>query len=303
MSRVIPRAAFRVAFGTALGTALGAGVLGAQTTPPNTTPTVPRGGPPTTTPGGAPPTTPPVTTPAPSPATPPATPPTAPAGGEIGYSPIRSPFADLEFNQSFTLLGGYFNAARDPAGVAPKPGPLVGLQYDLGGGPAIFTARVRDVLTTRTVLDPARPVSTRVIGTEKRPLTLADLGLTLALTGARTFHGFVPFIHAGAGVATNFGGTDPGGFDFGTSFALAYGLGVRYVPSPASRYALRLDVGNSLYRVRYPDSYTRPATGYGYDTTRFRGIDTTSILPVNTSLSRYRNNFAATLGLSYLFHR
>ena len=223
-------------------------------------------------------------------------------GGETGYPPARSPFVDLEYNQSFSVLGGYFAAAKDPAGVAPRSGPLLGLQYDLGGGPAIFTTRVRTVFTDRTVLDPARPVATRVLGTEKRPLTMADLGLTLALTGPRTFHGFVPLVHLGAGVVTNFGATDPGGFTFGTSFALAFGLGARYVPSPTSRYALRVDLGNSLYRVRYPATYARASTGYNAGT--YVGTpDSTSIVPANTALSRYRNNVAITAGLSYLFHR
>lgn len=222
-------------------------------------------------------------------------------GGEVGYPPARSPFADIVYNQSFTVLGGYFNAAKDPAGVAPQSGPLFGLQYDLGSGPAIFTTRVRTVLSDRTVLDPARPANDRVLGTERRPLTMADLGLTLALTGPRTFHGIVPLIHTGAGVVTNFGGTDPGGFTFGTSFALAYGIGVRYVPSPASPYAFRVDLGSTLYRVRYPASYARPSTGYGplYSGTP----DSSSIVPANAALSRYRNNTAITVGVSYQFHR
>ncbi len=225
-----------------------------------------------------------------------------PTGGEVGYPPARSPFADLEYNQALTVIGGYFHAAKDPAGVAPQGGPMVGLQYDLGGGPAIFTTRVRTVVSDRTVLDPARPANDRVLGTQRRPLTMADVGLTLALTGARTYHGVVPLVHAGAGVVTNFGGTDPGGFSFGTSFALAYGLGVRYVPSTASRYALRVDLGNSLYRVRYPTSYTRPSTGYG---TSYGGgtPDSSSIIPSTTALSRYRNNTAITVGVSYQFHR
>ena len=226
-------------------------------------------------------------------------------GGEVGYPASRSPFTDLDFNQSFTVLGGYFHAAKDPAGVAPQGGPLVGLQYDLGSGPAIFTTRVRTVFSDRTVLDPARPASERVLGTEKRPLTMLDLGLTLALTGSRTFHGFVPLVHAGGGIVTNFGGTDPGGFTFGTSFALSYGLGVRYVPSSASRYALRVDVGSSLYRVRYPASYAQPSTGYntGSSGTYVGTPDSTSIVPSNSALSRYRNNTAITAGVSYLFHR
>jgi hypothetical protein len=161
---------------------------------------------------------------------------------------------------------------------------------------------VREVASERTVLDPARLPGDRVLGTERRPLTMIDAGLSLALTGGRTYRGFQPLVHVGAGVVSNFRGADPGGFQFGTSFALAYGLGLRYVPSPASRYALRVDVGNSLYRVRYPTSYTQAQTGFG---AAFTGDSTKAapIVPANTALSRYRNNPAVTVGLSYLFHR
>ena len=46
-----------------------------------------------------------------------------PAGAQkvdVGYSPPKSPFRDLEYHQELTLFGGYFGAAKDPAGAAPK---------------------------------------------------------------------------------------------------------------------------------------------------------------------------------------
>lgn len=216
-----------------------------------------------------------------------------PAGvrAQVGYPPARSPFEDLEFRQNFSLLGGYFAAKADPVGVAPRGGALVGLQYDLGfGGPAILTTRVRTVFSERTAIDPARPKAQRVLGTEQRPLTLADVGLTLALTGNRTFHGFVPLVHGGAGIATTFAGADPGGFTPGTSFALAYGLGARYVPR-GTRLAFRGDLGSTLYRVRYPSGYA------------VAGIDSTSVLPATASLTRWLNNLSVTAGVSYQFRR
>ena len=74
------------------------------------------------------------------------------------------------------------------------------------------------------------------------------------------------------------------------------------MPSPVSRYAFRVDLGSSLYRVRYPASYARPSTGY--DTLTYKGPrDSTSIVPSDAPLSRYRNNVALTAGVSYLFHR
>jgi hypothetical protein len=167
----------------------------------------------------------------------------------------------------------------------------MGVQYDLGfGGPAILTTRVRSVLSERRVLDPARLANQRLLGTERRPVTMADVGLTLALTGQRSYRGLVPLVHGGVGVASNFRGADLGGFTFGTSFAFAYGLGVRYVPA-GTRWALRADFGNTLYRVRYPREYTVST------------LDDTSVLPADARLTRWLNNTAITAGVSYQFRR
>ena len=209
----------------------------------------------------------------------------------MGYPPTRSPFVDLEYRQNISILGGYYRAKADPAGVAPQGGPVFGVQYDLGfGGPAILTTRVMTVASERTVIDPIRRADRRVLGTEQRPLTLADVGLTLALTGQRSYRGIVPLVRGGVGVVSNFGSADPGGFNFGTSFAFAYGLGVRYVPT-GTRWSLRADLGNSLYRVRYPSTYGVTA------------LDSTTVIPVRSSLTRWLNNTAITAGVSYQFRR
>jgi hypothetical protein len=210
---------------------------------------------------------------------------------EVGYPPARSPFVDLEFRQNVSVLGGYFRAGKDPVGVAPRGGPMLGVQYDLGfGGPAILTTRLRTVASERSAIDPARPAGARDLGTERRPLTLVDVGLTVALTGQRSFRGVVPVVHAGAGAASNFAGADPGGYSFGTSFAFAYGLGARFVPR-ASRLALRADLGNTAYRVRYPGTYAAA------------GLDGTSVLQPRDRRQRYTNNTALTAGVTYQFRR
>lgn len=217
--------------------------------------------------------------------------PAAARAQEVGYPPARSPFEDLEFRQNVSVIGGYFSTSKDPAGVAPRGGTLLGVEYDLGfGGPVLLTTRVRTVASERTALDPALPAGARVLGTERRPLTLADVGLSLALTGQRSFHRLVPLVHVGAGIASNFQGADPGGYTFGTSFAFAYGLGVRYVPR-ASRLGFRADLGNTLYRVRYPAGYA--ATG----------LDGTSVIAADARRQRYLNNTAITAGVSYQFRR
>ena len=212
-------------------------------------------------------------------------------GAQVGYPTAQSPFVDLEYRQGISLYSGYFRAAADPVGVAPQSGPLVGARYDIAlGGPAAFTARLGGVLADRTVLDPARNAGRRVLGTERRPLGLADVGITLGLTGQKSYRGFVPTIHGGAGLATNFAGADPGGFKFGTRFAIAYGAGLRYVPR-GSNLSVRADLGSHLYQIRYPDRYFTA------------GLDSTSVLPSNASKSAWTNNLSATLGVTYQFFR
>jgi hypothetical protein len=217
--------------------------------------------------------------------------PAARAGAQVGYPPERSPFVDLEYRQSASVFGGWFNAATESAGIAPQSGPLVGARYDIFlGGPASFTARVATAVSERTVLDPARRAGNRVLGVERRPLTLADVGISLGLTGQKSWRGLVPTLHSGIGVVSNLASADPGGYRFGTRFQIAYGGGVRFVPR-GSPWSVRADAGAYLYQIRYPDAYFTP------------GLDSTSILPTGTSKSKWTNNLGLTLGLSYQFAR
>ena len=70
----------------------------------------------------------------------------------------------------------------------------------------------------------------------------------------------VPEITGGCRIHLGFqGGSDVGGFKFGTRFALNWGAGLRYVPGGGSRYQLRADLTNRLTSIRYPDAYFRAA--------------------------------------------
>ena len=214
----------------------------------------------------------------------------APAAAQVGHLPQESPFEDIEFRQGIDVFAGWWRAGKDPAGVAPQSGPMLGVRYDLLlGGPAYLTTRLGTIASERTVLDPARPAGDRVIGTEKRPMTFFDLGITTALTGQKTWHQLQPLLHVGAGGITNFKGEDLGGFKVGTSFAFAYGAGVKWVPG--GRLAYRADVGGQLYRVRYPDRYFT------------EGLDGTSVLPADDGRSSWINNLTVTFGVTYQFRR
>ena len=214
------------------------------------------------------------------------------ASAQVGHTPQQSPYVDLVYRHDVTTFTGYLDTQRDPAGVAPRSAPLVGVRYAIYlAGPAYFTARLAYAQSERTVLDPLEPEASRtVLPAASVPLARVDAGITLSLTGFKTWNRLVPEVSSGLGLISDFRTQgDVGGFSFGTRFALSVGAGLRWVP--AGRFQLRADVTDNLYRIAYPASY--------YE----RAPDGTTILPSTQERARWTHNPSVTLGISYLFLR
>ena len=221
----------------------------------------------------------------------------APLAAQVGYDPAKSPYHDVPWRQGVTFVAGWYNAAIDPAGVAPRSAPMYGLRYDLQlAGPAQLTIRSAATASKRHLLDPRQPKATRVLGEVDAPLLFTDIGLTLNLTGQRSWHGLVPLVQFGAGVASDLKpASDVGNYKFGgtsgTTFALSLGTGVRYVPGGRfNRWEVRGDVTDYLFALKYPGSYISTTT-------------TPSVLKTDASASSWRHNAGLTLGLTYRFLR
>jgi hypothetical protein len=213
-----------------------------------------------------------------------------PADAQVGYPPARSPFRDLEYRHELTLFGGMYSAGEDPAGVAPRGGPMGGLRYELRiGGPAHLMVRASYVSSERQALDPSEPVATRDLGIHSAHLAIIDAGVSVNLTGQKSWRRLVPTVNAGAGFVTGGKDVENDPYRFGTPFAITYGLGLRYVPG--GRFAMRLGMDGYLYRLEYPPAY--------YATTS----DGTSVLGARQSTNFWKNNVALTIGASYLFFR
>ena len=213
------------------------------------------------------------------------------AAQDVGHTPEASPFRDLPYRQELTVFGGYFLAAEDPAGVAPKSGPMTGARYEIRiGGPAQFYARAAVALSERDVVNPRLAPGARELGSESVTLGLADVGISLNLTGQRSWRGIVPVVSGGAGIATDFASPDVGGFRLGTPFAITLGAGVRW--TSGGNWQVRADVTDYLYQVKYPPLYFQaPAPN----------VD--PVLPPTSKQSVWKHNAALTLGVSYLFFR
>ena len=220
----------------------------------------------------------------------------APARAQVGYEPPESPFRDLEYRQQLTAFGGYFRPAEDVAGVAPQGGPAVGVRYELRiGGPAQLMVRAMRVASERLLVDASAPAP-RPTTTRAQSLYVADFGISLNLTGQKSWHGLVPVVNGGLGIAADFqGDADPQtdttatGYKFGTPFAFSAGGGVRWVPG--GRYELRVDVTDYLYQVKYPASFFAAPDGGA------------PLLGPRVKQNQWKNNLAFTVGASILFFR
>lgn len=210
---------------------------------------------------------------------------------DVGYPPPRSPFRDLEFKQEATVFGGYYIAGKDPAGVAPQSGPMAGIRYEVAvGGPAQIVARLARVMSERRVIDPLQPIASRDLGVQSWPLYLVDVGMSLNLTGQRSYRGVVPVIYAGVGLVTDVNKqVDEDPYNLGTAFAFSAAGGLRFVPG--GRFQMRADVGTWLYQIKYPTAY------YGITS------DNTSVLESDQAKNFWKRNFGLTLGASYLLFR
>lgn len=216
----------------------------------------------------------------------------ASASAQVGYPPERSPYRDFEPRHELSLLVGIDESNLDPAGVAPHGGLVTTGRYQWrAGGPAHLFAQFSRIGARREIIDPTRSGAARYLGERDWPTYAIDLGLAMALTGAKSWHDLIPLVSAGAGVVSDFqSGADVGGFKFGTRFAFNWGAGVRWVPG--GRWALRADVTNRLYTVSYPGSYYTPPTG---------GCN--PVLSGSQAKSSWTNHAAFTLGLAYVFGR
>ena len=207
------------------------------------------------------------------------------ANAQVGHLPSKSPYEDVKIGQELTVFGGYFNSTTGAAGVLPKPSVFGGLRYDLPvGGPAVLTARYSLIPSERTIVDPRKPRRTRVLSVANTQTQVVDVGLTLLLTGQKTWHRLIPSLSAGTGLASDFAKADTGGYSFGTKFGFTGGASVRYMLR--NNWAVRVDATNYLWRNAYPDAYYAVAS------------DTSAVLRPDVSKKSWSGTWAWSIGLA-----
>jgi hypothetical protein len=212
------------------------------------------------------------------------------ASAQVGHLPDKSPFRDIEGGQELTVYGGHYNAGADPSGVAPKPGTIMGLLYQIHvGGPANLMVRWGRVSTDRLALNPALGKTNRSLGSHPATISLYDIGIGLNVTGMKSYHRLVPTVNIGAGVASCTCLVDGDPFTFGTPFAISMGAGLRYMPG--GHYQIRVDLNDYLYSLKTPAAYF------------VNSADNTPVAAQGTPRSFWKNNPTLTVGVSRLFFR
>lgn len=208
------------------------------------------------------------------------------APAQVGYPPDRSPYRDRDYNREWTWFGGRFSAERDPLGVAPKDGPMAGLRWQMHlTGPLYFGVRAAGASVERTIIDPAKRTSERVVGTENVPMAFADLALEMSLTGHKTWRGFAPFFNGGLGAVADLrGANDVGSYRFGIPISMTLGTGLYWTPS--RNWSVRLDWSHYIYRISYPTTYY------------LRTTEDPAPLPPGAARSFWRRNPALLVGIS-----
>ncbi len=178
---------------------------------------------------------------------------------------ITSPYHFLDTHQYISLFGGKLSTQTGTLGLGPQSGNLYGgrLGYRPGTGPLALELTLAVAPLQRTVLDTLRTSDSTFarFGTASQGLLLTLVDARFNLTGARTWHGFQPFIVLGTGAVWGTNGANgadrlvpaPSRFKFGTSFAAEGGIGAEWYATP--HVGLRVDGRGTLWKVKVPTAF------------------------------------------------
>ncbi len=214
---------------------------------------------------------------------------------EVGNEPDHSPYRDILTHQSFTLFAGRFAGNTAAAAVGARPGFMLGARLQVRISAAVdIWATMGEVWTSRLQINAGGSAvdTAKVMGDLKVRLVSADLALALNLTGAKTWHGFAPYVGLGAGITTPTTKTvDPGGYELGSDFTLVPTVGTRLFLTRS--LSLRFEFRDYYYRYSYPLAYyVQPFAGHA---------DKSPVLPFSVSDRQWYNNFTLWAGVTYGF--
>lgn len=210
--------------------------------------------------------------------------------GQVGHDPARSPFRDIPRGGGLRISVGHLGGERGRVGVGHANGRTWGLRYELPvGGAASFAFGFAYAETDRYVVDPTKDEDVRKTGPFPDDALIADAGLLFRLTGAKTWHGLAPHLGGAIGLAISRGSpTDASGYEFGTKFTFAPGVGLRWYL--ARRLSVQADARVLYWRLNYPLDYLEPLSP-----------DSTTVLPAGAERTEWTRHPWVSIGVGWTF--
>ncbi|MFQ5747593.1 MAG: hypothetical protein ACE5HF_10305 [Gemmatimonadota bacterium] len=183
----------------------------------------------------------------------------------VAQESIDTPYRWIEKGLRAAAFGGYVSASRGVLDMGP-------------GSTSVFGGRIRARVSSplslelslgfgssdRFVVDPELPTGPGVIDTVGVNWLLAEAGMQIALTGARTLHRFQPYIIFGAGFLRGlsevqsdrlplpvFGPTTR--FAVNTAPVAQAGIGAEWLPG--GRIGIGFEARDHLWRLKSPDGF------------------------------------------------
>lgn len=221
--------------------------------------------------------------------------PTSPLQAQVGHDPSHSPFRDIATRQELTFLAGDFLGNTAKAGVGAQQATSLGIRFRTKlAGPLDLVVRGAYISSQRLVIDPTKPDSIRRSGPVHYGLIATDVGLSLTLTGSKTWHGFAPWIGLGMGVvAPTSTVTDPGGYRAAINFTFTPSIGTSFTIT--RKLGLQLELRDNTMRYEWPLAYFDP-----HDANNVKLPP--AILPLTERDKQLTHNFTLSAGLSYHFN-
>jgi hypothetical protein len=223
-----------------------------------------------------------------------------PLAAQVGHAPNSSPYRDIPYGRSLSLLVGDVGGDGGSIGVGPHNGQTYGVRFDIRvGAPVQLGLSVARGDLERLVVSASDSVANRVDGPVKQGVTMIELALQINLTGKKSWNRLAPFLGGSAGYM------DAGGLPSGVKDSSDYKTGGKIYLAPA--IGVRIYLGKSLnlrlegrqlyWKLKYPIAYNLdPAAQPSGDATTHLN----SVLPGNKR-DEWTGARELRAGLSYSF--
>ncbi len=179
----------------------------------------------------------------------------ASAAAQVGHDPANSPYRDIRNRTNLVATGWYLRGSGGRLGLGPQSGEVVGARYETRlTGPSDAFLGLALGRFERMVIDPDGAEATRVTGPVDQSVVFVSVGLSVLLTGDKTWNGLAPYL--GAALGLGFGGgvaSDSSEFRFSAKFVSGPHAGIRFYATRS--LSLRLEGRLLFWQLKYPSGF------------------------------------------------